>query len=336
MSLPTATKQQSRSRLMVAAGKMLAALRGCFPVLRTRKTRIDLPQFQHAPALRKGSLAVVAIIWNEARDLREWIEFQRTVGVSHVYLYDDGSTDHTLEIVAPYVRSAYVTCIPWSSFIHGVGPQRLAYAHALATFGCEWDWMTFIDLDEFLFPVVADTLPAALQAYEDLPAVVVPWHMYGHGGHDARPAGRVIESYLKRTPFPPPASPTGLLNWKSIVRPTRVIGVDSPHLFVLDDGRRGGYSETRQWIDTQRPEGWENLESRVFRLNHYFTKSREDFLSRRSLGRSVTGRDAGKHVNRARYYAQAIEAAPALHDTLILRFLPQLRAQLDESPEVCE
>ncbi|MEE1110133.1 MAG: glycosyltransferase family 2 protein, partial [Lachnospiraceae bacterium] len=44
---------------------------------------------------RKHALAVVVIVKNEELYIREWIEYHRLAGISHIYLYDNGSTDKT-------------------------------------------------------------------------------------------------------------------------------------------------------------------------------------------------------------------------------------------------
>ena len=48
-------------------------------------------------------LSVVAIMKNEGPYLREWIEYHKLVGVEKFYLYNNGSTDDTVEILSPYV-----------------------------------------------------------------------------------------------------------------------------------------------------------------------------------------------------------------------------------------
>ena len=95
--------------------------------------------------------------------LCEWIEFQRLMGADQVYVYDNGSTDGSAEVIAAFVAEGFVTVIPWITFDDEVSPQRQAYAHALCNFGPGYfRWMAFIDLDEFLFPVTARDLVAAL------------------------------------------------------------------------------------------------------------------------------------------------------------------------------
>lgn len=286
---------------------------------------LKLPSRDPPSQARRG-ISLVALMWNEGLDLREWLEFHRLAGIDHVYLYDDGSTDDSREIVRPYVSDGFVTYIPWSRFSSdpNCNMQRLTYAHAICTFGERWRWMAFIDLDEYLFAVNDESLSEALSRYEDIRAVVVPWHMYGYCGHVNRPSGLVIENYTQRLNFPPPPTPAGLLNWKSIVDPFSVKAIYSPHFFIHSDEGLGGYTENRVWINTARPNGWEQLTSNVFRLNHYFTKSKEDFIRRRSSGRTVVWRSPETQIRRDTGYAHRMDEYESVDDQLILRFAPVL------------
>lgn len=55
-------------------------------------------------------LAICSVIQNEAPFIAEWIEYHMLphIGVSEFVLYDDGSGDGTLEVLAPYVQSKLV------------------------------------------------------------------------------------------------------------------------------------------------------------------------------------------------------------------------------------
>src|SRR5262245_4909673 len=58
-------------------------------------------------------LAIVAVVKNEAPYLEEWLDFHCLVGCSHFYIYDNGSTDGTVEILGNYERKGIVTPLPW-------------------------------------------------------------------------------------------------------------------------------------------------------------------------------------------------------------------------------
>jgi len=289
---------------------------------------IRLPA-RRSPSPSRRDLAIVAIAQNEGQVLREWLEFHRLVGAEHVYLYDDGSTDKTADIVRPFVDQGFATFVPWTRFTHDIGAQQTAYAHALSAYGSNWRWMAFIDLDEYLFPVAEESLVSTLKRYEDVSAIAIPWHMFGFCGHETRPFGLVIENFTRRAQFPPSAEFEQLLKWKCIVDPLAVERVDSAHLFFMENERRGAYTEDRVWVGKKRSEGWEGVRSDVFRLNHYYTQSKEDFEARRASGRwpSYAARSP-VHWERARHMAEMIESADQTEDRLILRYLPELQRRL--------
>ena len=268
-------------------------------------------------------LAVTAVVKNEGRYLREWLEFQRLMGAEQVYLYDNGSTDNTLEIVAPFVREGFVTSIPWAAFDDRVSPQRHSYAHALCNFGQEFRWMAFIDLDEFLFPVEAPDLVSVLKRYEDCPSVCVPWFMFGFSGHETPAPGLVIENYTQRAPFPPPARHVKLLKWKSIVQPEKVAAINSPHLFDLTSGLTGGFDERKTEIgcNQRKPPPGD-----VLRVNHYYSRSREEFMAKANMARFTAGAGThGSHTDpsKRQRLIDMIEAE-TISDNTIRRFAPAL------------
>jgi hypothetical protein len=258
---------------------------------------------------------------NEGRYLHEWIEFQRLMDAEQIYLYDNGSTDDSIKVVAPFVAEGFVTLTPWVTFDDEVVAQRQAYAHALCNFGPSFRWMAFIDLDEFLFPVTAPTLVEALSNYEDFPCLCVPWFLFGFSGHATPPPGLVIENYTQRAPFPPTAHRRMLLRWKSIVNPAAVTAVPDPHMFELTSGTIGGIDERRDVVSVKTAK--DPPPGAVLRINHYFTRSRQEFAEKscRTDGYIVS---PGKRRRRA----DLIEAETVRDDT-VLRFLPALRERMN-------
>src|SRR5579883_479648 len=62
---------------------------------------------------KKYNLSIVAIFRNEKPYLREWIEYHRLVGVDHFYLYNNKSSDGSLEVLSPFIARGIVTLIDW-------------------------------------------------------------------------------------------------------------------------------------------------------------------------------------------------------------------------------
>src|SRR4051794_11337491 len=67
---------------------------------------IFMPQALSAsPSPYQYDFTVCAIFQNEAKYLKEWIEYHRLVGAQHFYLYNNRSTDHYMDILQPYIDS---------------------------------------------------------------------------------------------------------------------------------------------------------------------------------------------------------------------------------------
>jgi hypothetical protein len=271
---------------------------------------LELPRLRSTTATT-GYLAVAAMVKNEGSYLAEWLAFYLVQGVEHVYLYDNDSSDDTAAVIEPFVRSGFVTVTAWPGEFDGSVLQLKAYHHALATYGHLYRWMAFIDIDEFLFPVTEATLPAALSRFEALPAVAVPWTMFGTSGHKTRPRSLVVEAYTMRG--------SDLSRPKSIVQPSEVRGLSNLHLFNYDEGRMVAYNERGELVGKRGP-----FYSDILRLNHYYTRSEEEFARKKS--RAIENRLKHGDTRLDSHKAQ-MEAAP-LRDLSIARFIPAMNEAL--------
>lgn len=265
------------------------------------------------------------MVRNESPYLAEWLEFHRMVGVEHVYLYDNRSTDALEATVAPFVDDGFVTLIDASDDANlpsGGELQRIVYADAIGTHGGNWRWMAIIDADEFLFPAEGSSMSAALRQYDDLSALVVPWTNFGHSGHLKRPQGLVIESYTQSVaPSKEPAM-RQLLKWKTIVWPEKVLSVRNPHFCGTVAGV-GGFDERGVFIASNRDYPGSTLACNRLRLNHYYLKSKAEFEVK--LQKGWFARIHDERVQRAEY----IEGH-AVYDDAALRFVPDLKRRLAE------
>ena len=229
------------------------------------------------------TLSVVAIIINEAPYIEEWIRYHQMVGVERFYLFDNGSTDDTLQIVQKYVENGLVVLTHYP----GKGMQLSAYNRALKKYRYQTRYMAFIDADEFLYSCekersVRQQVEDLFALYPEAGGLALNWRMFGSSGHLTKPEGGVLENYLYR------ANEDGKGNGciKSIVDPRRVYKYTHSHYPTY---YRGYYSVDE---DGQKVIGWSHPKTtiRKLRINHYFTKSREEWIERRSKGR-VDGKD---------------------------------------------
>jgi hypothetical protein len=132
-------------------------------------------------AADRAGIAIVLIVKNEARHIAEWARFHHGAGVSGFFVYDNACSDGTIEVLRAALPETALTVIPWAQprfrTIRGreIHNQVLAYAHALMNFGPRFRWMAFIDVDEFLVPVMANSIPQAMEGLEGAAHVSRAW-----------------------------------------------------------------------------------------------------------------------------------------------------------------
>jgi cellulose synthase/poly-beta-1,6-N-acetylglucosamine synthase-like glycosyltransferase len=141
-------------------------------------------------ASRGFGVAIVCIVKDEAPYLEEWVAYHVALGVDHVFVYDNGSTDDSAAILERYQNHGLVTRLDWPLG----GGQLAAYNHALRFFGATADWLAYHDVDEYLVPLVDDDIPSLLARFPDAAVIQVPRREFGYSGHRSRPTGRTIDA----------------------------------------------------------------------------------------------------------------------------------------------
>ena len=230
----------------------------------------------------KYKLGIVAIAKNESEYIAEWMAFCIANGVEHIYLYDNDSTDSMPSIIKKFEKKGYVTY----NIIHGEKQQGNAYNDALKRYGKECKYLAFIDCDEYLQTV--DSSRTIIEEIERLlgnnnakAGVVVNWVMYGSSHYLKKPEGMCFEKFTMRANI----GRAGTSVIKTIVRPECVLSYSHPH---IPKYKVGFYSVN---TEGKRIDNWFNdiKEYKSLRLNHYFTKSKEQWVTRRAIKRADTG-----------------------------------------------
>ena len=137
-------------------------------------------------------LSICAIIKNEGKNLKEWINYHIRMGIEHFYIYDNNSTDNTRDVLLQFKGK-----ITYRLWVNQSPCQLDAYMDCVDNFKNDSQWIAFIDADEFI--VVEDIpLPDLMKDYEEYAGLGVNWRIYGSSGHDRRPEGNIIDNFVFR------------------------------------------------------------------------------------------------------------------------------------------
>lgn len=240
------------------------------------------------PEVGRNGIAIVCWIKNEERYIGEWLRFHRSVGVRHFILYNDGSTDETVDAIRKALRQDEFTIIPWSMRMRDeasgemLNAQTIAFTHAILNFGGQFSHMAFIDVDEFLLPKSGSTLQEALAGAQGFPNISLPWHMFGHGGHATQPASAVPAAYTKRVADPMQRH-AHAFNFKCIVDPTEVTHVSVHHFQTRSHGDRTA-NDAGNIVDRRARKDADFYSNRFIQLNHYYSRSKEEFMRKIDRG----------------------------------------------------
>ena len=121
-------------------------------------------------------IALCAMIRDEAPYIREWVRFHRAQGVEEFLLFDDGSEDETVAILAdegigvlPVVVGEF---LPTQTYVLSQGLRR-----------ARSPWLLAVDVDEFMFGQGGRTLADVVrEAPPEVGAFSVWSNVFGSGG----------------------------------------------------------------------------------------------------------------------------------------------------------
>lgn len=250
----------------------------------TKRIIIEPPE----PSPEREGVAIAVHLKNEENYVAEWAKFHRAVGIVHFVVYDNGCTDRTVAILREALPENALTVIPWKFRLHDVtndqtlNSQVVAFAHAILNYGSRFRWMAFIDVDEFLLPKKGNTVEEALEGAKGFPNISLPWHMFGTNGHKKRPAGPVTRNFTMRA-SDPMSRLKNVSNFKCIVDPCAVSEVSVHHFLTKQYGdltsNDAGLVVPR--VERKLPKFYS---SEFLQLNHYYTKSEEEFSNKIKRG----------------------------------------------------
>ncbi len=237
------------------------------------------------------SITVVTCLRDEGPYVVEWLSHLLELGVSRVLAFTNDCRDGTgavLDALAP----AGVIHVPQGDILEDSGPrpQWRAMAAAWDHPACDADWLLHLDADEYVALDGPVDLPGLIDAAKGAQAIALPWRLFGCAGRFEPGDGPTPARFSRAAP-PGLAFPALASFFKTLFRrdgPFTGFGIHRPvqsasPIFADDTGARDdGLADAPQrillWRGGQSPTG------RLVQLNHYSTRSVQEFLVKRGRG----------------------------------------------------
>ena len=152
--------------------------------------------------------------------------------------------------------------------------------------------MAFVDVDEFIFPKtpqsIVEVVDEILSKDNRAAGLAINWQIFGSNGQEKADYSKgVLERFTRRAPsdwFEPATRttlPVGNIHVKTIANPRYIRYIVNPHYAYYFDGKfavNSGGGRVTHW-------GNEPILADKIVVNHYFTKSKEEFQTKVERGR---------------------------------------------------
>lgn len=225
---------------------------------------------------KKYNLSVCAIFKNESKNIREWIEYHRLVGVDHFYLYENGASDRYMKVLRPYVNRKIITLVPWPNLVDKkegedlfkwvLSTQVTAYENVLHLYAkAETQWIVFLDIDEFLVPMQDGLLPQLLESCDSYSGVALSCEYFDASTAGPNPSRSLVIEAIDLTKAPKVDSLECVK--KIIFKPDHYVGFSwPPYECVFANNEKAHV-----------------LEKGVIRINRYLNRNVRSLNFRRKL-----------------------------------------------------
>jgi hypothetical protein len=208
-------------------------------------------------------IALVCIAKNEDNYIKEWCDYHLKLGFDDIFIYQNNW------------RTSIFSDKIHNFEIDGVSKQIESYNSFINNFHSKYDWAAFFDVDEFLVLKKHNNVKDFISEYSNYNSIGVNWVLFGDNGLNDCDNGNyeVIKRFTKRQSKINP-------HIKSIVKlnPNVRMSVHNPNC---------------TWVDTNNIEhtGPFNYQGNddVAIINHYFCKTKKEFITKVMRGRADTG-----------------------------------------------
>lgn len=228
----------------------------------------------------------------DEKDILEWIIHHLNLGFDHIYIYDHKSSIPLREILKNFpispnreiIETIPVTLNRINTDITEMKKKLMDASVDLAKEN-KYDWMLYLDCDEFLILNHDDNINSFLSKYDEFNQVGINWLMFGSNFHNETKEGTVLERYTRSQDS---------LNFhiKTFIKPHECVYTLNPHVYRTKDMNKS-VGTNKKILNKHMSYCFHNSdpisEVPAF-IAHYAVQSYETYLQRKiNLPRDDTG-----------------------------------------------
>jgi len=235
--------------------------------------------------LKKYSISIVCIFKNEQNYMEEWLDYHKAQGFDHIFMYcnDQDITKY------PYLQNNkytnFITITDWTNKKNNGSEtiQRQAYGHCIQTYSHLTQFLLLLDLDEFVVPIkgyrkVSDYFNSLKNNWNNIKSFKIQRYDFGSSGHIHKPFGLVMSNYKFHEKIC--SSYKAMANTDFVKKDYFFFGV---HDFNYINKRGIVYNS---YLNYEEFGGYpnkcktESVNEIPLVINHYYTKSYDEYLAR--------------------------------------------------------
>ena len=239
---------------------------------------------------KKYKIAVMGIFKNEESYMEEWIIHHIKQGVNHFYLYDNDGDKSKYKFLKNYDK--FVTVTDWVDKEHNewYTVQKQAYYDCISKYSSKCQFLMMLDIDEFLVPTENDLtvgkyIKNLSQEWDNIKAFKIQRYDFGSNDHITRPAGNVMDNYTAREQIC--SSYKTMANTDFIDKRLAYYVHDYNYVKNKKGKIYNPYLKyTVEFLGYPNKCRASSVNEIPIVINHYYTKSYEEFMARCDLWKS--------------------------------------------------
>lgn len=237
----------------------------------------------------KYKLGIISIFKNEQDYMEEWLDFHIAQGFDQIYLYSNDSNLEKYSFLTNPKYRCFIKLINWVNKQNdGANTiQRQAYWDCVKKYGSECQFLLLLDLDEFVHPYkqfksVGEYIDSLKNEWKNIKCFKIQRYNFGSDGHITKPNISVTTAYTKHEKKC--STYKAMANTDYIDTHKQFYGVhDFPYINV--ETKAKVFNEYLNYDKTGFPCGCDEQDINEIPLviNHYYTKSYEEYMKRCEL-----------------------------------------------------